>query len=173
MRTRAGSVYGHNQYQDPRKFSPRNLTFHRSAKVFSLESFPLYALKNPCGRLMRNYESTNWGLMIFKMFYYSINDRLWMTWVVIFLCIYGTMCSYTTINHLPSTTDEVTTISLFDIPNSEVLPHIHLHYLLTHIVKPWHCSLHEFYICFSSFWGHAVTSVLQNSFVSSLSDRQP
>jgi hypothetical protein len=27
---------------DPRKFSPRNLLFHRFAKIFSLENFPLY-----------------------------------------------------------------------------------------------------------------------------------
>ena len=42
---RARSVYGHTHVlADPRKFSPRSLTFHRSAKVFSLESSLLYGM---------------------------------------------------------------------------------------------------------------------------------
>ena len=32
----------HAPASNPRKFSPRNFIFHQSAKVFSLESFPLY-----------------------------------------------------------------------------------------------------------------------------------
>ena len=33
--------------EHPRKFSPRNFIFHQSAKVFSLESFPLYGIMFP------------------------------------------------------------------------------------------------------------------------------